>query len=162
LRIGTVGVLPLSNKRLTMSRITILHVEDDSNDVLLFQHACQKAEANCSLMAVSDGDEAIAYLSGTGKYGNREQYPLPHLLLLDLKMPRVNGFEVLSWLRKNPKLCCLPVVVLSSSNHEADVRQAYQTGANSFLVKPVDFNALVELVRTVHYYWLTLNERLDT
>lgn len=141
-----------------MSRITILHVEDDSNDVLLFHHACLKAGITLNLQAVADGDEAITYLRGGDRFVNREQYPLPHLILLDLKMPRVNGFEVMSWLRREEKFRRLPVVVLSSSNHEADVKRAYDAGANSYLVKPVDFNALVALVKMVHQYWLTLNQ----
>jgi CheY-like chemotaxis protein len=138
---------------------TILHVEDDEDDVLLFQHACQKAALGCSLQAVRDGVEAIAYLSGADPFSDRQRHPLPELVLLDLKLPRVNGFEVLDWMRKGDRFRRLPVVVFSSSNHEADVKRAYDVGANSFLLKPVDFNALVELARTVHQYWLALNER---
>jgi CheY-like chemotaxis protein len=138
---------------------TILHVEDDADDVLLFQHACQKAGLACNLQAVRDGVEAIAYLSGSDQFSDRQRHPLPELVLLDLKLPRVNGFEVLGWMRKEDRFRRLPVVVFSSSNHEADVNRAYDVGANSFLLKPVDFNALVELARTVHQYWLALNER---
>jgi CheY-like chemotaxis protein len=141
-----------------VNRTNILHVEDDSNDVLLFQHACQKAGIGCNLHAVADGAEAIAYLSGTDRFGDRQQHPLPELVLLDLKLPRVNGFEVLDWMRKGDTFRRLPVVVFSSSNHEADVNRAYDAGANSFLLKPVDFNALVDLAKTVHHYWLCLNE----
>lgn len=138
--------------------MTILHVEDDSNDALLFQHACQKAGLACQVQYAGDGDEALSYLQGAGKFSNREQFPLPCLVLLDLKMPRVNGFEVLTWLRTEERFRRVPVVVLSSSNHEADINRAYEAGANSFLVKPVDFNSLVELVRRIHDYWLALNE----
>jgi CheY-like chemotaxis protein len=137
---------------------TILHVEDDSNDVLLFQHACEKAGLGCNLQAVTDGAEAIAYLSGADNFGDRQRHPLPELVLLDLKLPRVNGFEVLDWIRKADQFRRLPVVVFSSSNHEADVIRAYDAGANSFVLKPVDFNALVDVARTVHHYWLALNE----
>jgi len=144
---------------LTMNQTTVLHVEDDSNDVLLFQHACSKAGIALQLQAVDDGDQAIAYLRGASKYGDREQYPLPRLVLLDLKMPRVNGFEVLDWMRREEKFRRVPVVVLTSSNHEADVKRAYDAGANSYLVKPVGFDALVELIKAVHYYWLNLNEQ---
>ena len=141
-----------------MSADTVLHVEDDPNDVLLFQHACQKAGVALNLRVVADGAEAIAYLRGTDGFADRQQHPLPRLVLLDLKMPRVNGFEVLAWIRKEKSFRSLPVVVLSSSNHAVDVQRAYDVGANSYLVKPVDFNSLVALAGNVHQYWLTLNE----
>ena len=141
-----------------MARITVLHVEDDSNDVLLFQHACQKAGVPLNLKNVSDGDEAIAYLEGNSNYSDRELNPLPRLVLLDLKMPRVSGFDVLAWMRKDQKFRDLPVVVLTSSNHAADVERAYQAGANSYLVKPVDFNGLVDLAKSIHKYWVIVNE----
>lgn len=140
-----------------MSAARILHVDDDSNDLVLFQHACKKAVVDCDLQAVTDGDEAIAYLQGEDKFADRERYPMPDLMLLDLKMPRLSGFEVLSWVRHEEKCCALPVVVLSSSNHEADIKKAYSLGANSYLVKPVAFDALVATVKMIHQYWLTLN-----
>ena len=139
--------------------VTILHVEDDSNDALLFQHACQKAGVSCNLQVVSDGDEAIAYLRGDTRFCDRQQHPLPGLVLLDLKMPRVSGFDVLSWIRNEMSYKRLPVVVLTSSNHDADVERAYDNGANSYLVKPVDFNRLVDLVKSLHHYWFALNEQ---
>jgi CheY-like chemotaxis protein len=138
--------------------VTVLHVEDDSNDVLLFQHACQKAGVPLDLQNVTDGDEAIAYLTGEAEFGNRRLHPLPGLVLLDLKMPRISGFEVLLWIRQEQRFRGLPVVVLTSSNQPADVERAYQSGANSYLVKPVDFNGLVDLAKNVHSYWLTFNE----
>jgi CheY-like chemotaxis protein len=144
-----------------MSRATILHVEDDSNDVLLLQHACRKAGIGFDLQSVTDGEEAIAYLRGADKFADREHYPSPKLILLDLKMPRMSGFEVLDWMRREDTLRRLPVVVLTSSNHDADVKRAYDLGANSYLVKPVGFDGLVELVKAVNYYWLTLNQRAD-
>ena len=144
-----------------MSQTNILHVEDDSNDVLLFQHACRKAGVDCKLQAVNDGDEAIAYLQGQDRFANREQFPLPDLVLLDLKMPRLSGFEVLEWLRKEQKCRSLPVVVLSSSDHETDIKRAYSLGANSYLVKPVAFDSLVEIAKTIHQYWVTLNVQSD-
>jgi CheY-like chemotaxis protein len=141
-----------------MSRKTVLHVEDDPNDVLLFQHACQKAGVPLEVQEVGDGDEALAYLRGTDRFGDRLQYPFPRVVLLDLKMPRVNGFEVLTWMRGDEKLRRLPVIVLTSSNHDEDLKRAYAAGANSYLVKPLDFNSLVTLAKAVHEYWLTLNE----
>lgn len=134
---------------MTASSTTILHVEDDPNDTLLFQHACQKAGVIFDLQAVSDGDQAMAYLRGTNDFSDREKHPMPKLILLDLKMPRVSGFDVLTWLRSEDTLRSVPVVVLSSSNHDADVKRAYDLGAKSYLVKPVGFEALVELVKTL-------------
>ena len=128
---------------------TILHVEDDPNDTLLLEHACKKAGVIFDLQAVSDGDQAIAYLRGINDFSDRMKHPMPKLILLDLKMPRVSGFDVLTWLRSDESLKCVPVVVLTSSNHDADVKRAYDLGAKSYLVKPVGFEALVELVKTL-------------
>src|ERR1051326_3386602 len=142
---------------ITTPRTTILYVEDDTNDILLFRHAFQRAGSDCQLQIFSDSEEAIAYLKGADKFANRDRFPLPDLALIDLKMPRVNGFELLAWIRADPGLRWLPIVVLSSSNHLVDVKRAYESGANSYLVKPIDFTALVELVRSVQQYWLRLN-----
>jgi CheY-like chemotaxis protein len=128
---------------------TILHVEDDPNDTLLFEHACRKAGVVFDLQAVSDGDQAIAYLRGSNGFSDRMKHPIPKLILLDLKMPRVSGFDVLAWLRADELFKQVPVVVLTSSNHDADVKRAYDLGARSYLVKPVGFEALVELVKTL-------------
>src|SRR5215469_18016747 len=132
-----------------MPSTTILHVEDDPNDTLLFQHACRKAGIVFDLQAVSDGDQAMAYLRGINDFSDRNKFPMPQLILLDLKMPRVSGFDVLAWLRSDDKLKVLPVVILTSSNHDADIKRAYDLGAKSYLVKPVGFEALVELVKTL-------------
>ena len=141
-----------------MSRATILHVEDDSNDALLFQHACRRAGMDVNLQVVTDGEEALAYLKGADQFNNRETHPLPNLVVLDLKLPRVNGFDVLAWLRNEQKLRRLPVIVLTSSSHQSDVKRAYDLGANSFLVKPVAFEALVTLAKGINQYWLSLNQ----
>ena len=140
-----------------MSQPTILHVEDDPNDVLLLEHAHRKAGIQCNIQRVADGDEAISYLEGKDRFADRQQFPLPQVILLDLKMPRLNGFDVLSWRRKNDKFKSVPVIVLSSSNHDIDLKRAYELGVNSYLIKPVSFDALVEIVRVVHDYWLRLN-----
>ena len=138
---------------------TILLVEDDPNDVLLIQRASRKARLAYPIQIVEDGEEAVAYLAGRGEYADRERFPLPALVLLDLKLPRKSGHEVLSWLREQPGLKRLPVVVLTSSQEPSDVNRAYDLGANSYLVKPVAFDALLEMVRMVGLYWLTLNVR---
>jgi len=144
-----------------MSKGTILLAEDDPNDVILFQRAMERASLSVdSLKVVRDGEKAISYLSGQGLYADRDLYPLPTLLLLDLKMPRKSGPEVLSWIRKQPQLRYLIVVFLTSSNSSDDVRIAYEAGANSYLVKPVEFTEMVEMIRHVTFYWLEMNVKL--
>ncbi len=135
----------------------ILLVEDDSNDVLLLQRAFQKAGLRNALRIVRDGEQAIHYLSGQGMYANRERYPQPFLMLLDLKMPGTNGFEVLQWARAEPDLKRLLIVVLTSSHLQTDVDRAYELGANSYLVKPVEFNEMVNLIQRFEAYWTELN-----
>jgi CheY-like chemotaxis protein len=137
---------------------TILHVEDDPNDVLLVQRAFQKSNSPGEIYAVSDGDKALNYLGGHEEYSNREKFPLPHLVLLDLKMPRKSGLEVLAWVRSQAALKRVIMVVFTSSKHEQDISKAYELGANSYLVKPVGFDALLETIKTVNLYWGTLNQ----
>jgi CheY-like chemotaxis protein len=143
-----------------MSRRTILLVEDDPNDILLTQRAFRKANLEeASLQIVCDGDSAVFYLSGEGEYSDRDRYPLPVLMLLDLKLPRRSGHEILAWLRQQPELKRLPVIILTSSKENMDINQAYDLGANSYLVKPIGLTALVEVVQTLNLYWLLLNEQ---
>jgi len=140
---------------------TILLGEDDPNDVLLIQRAFRKSDVVNPIQVVGDGEEAIAYLSGRGPYADRKRYPLPVLLLLDLKLPRKSGFEVLEWLRQQPGLKRLPVAVLTSSAETPDINRAYDLGANSYLVKPVRFEGLLRMVQTLNLYWLIINEKPD-
>jgi len=135
----------------------ILLVEDDPNDVLLIQRAFQKAGLHNSLKVVRNGDQAIEYLSGENSYVDRERFPLPFLVLLDLKMPGTDGFEVLTWARNSPCLKRLLIVVLTSSNLQADVDKAYELGANSYLVKPVEFDDMVNLIQRFEIYWSEIN-----
>jgi CheY-like chemotaxis protein len=123
----------------------ILLAEDLEDDVLLIRRAFTKAGVQNPLFVVHDGEEAIQYLQGEGKFANRAEYPLPDLTLLDLKMPRKDGFEVLEWVRQQPTLRGLRIVVLTSSKEIRDVDRAYQLGANSVLVKPAEFTNLVEI-----------------
>ena len=136
----------------------ILLVEDDPNDVLLLQRAFRGAGLPEPGQVVSDGEQAIAYLAGAGQYADRERFPLPILLLLDLKLPRRSGFEVLEWLREQQGTSRLPVVVLTSSRQSDDVQRAYDLRANSYLVKPASLEGLKEMVRMLDLYWLQLNE----
>jgi CheY-like chemotaxis protein len=138
---------------------TILLVEDDRNDILLLQRAFRKANLANPLMVVTDGEEAIAYLGGQGQYADRGQFPLPVIVLLDLKLPRRSGLEVLAWLREQPTLRRLPVVVLTASREGTDINTAYELGASSYLVKPVSFDNLVEIVKTLNLYWVIMNEK---
>lgn len=138
---------------------TILLVEDNPKDVLLIQRAFRKANLTNPLQVVGDGEAAVFYLSGEGSYENRDRYPLPSLMLLDLKLPRKSGAEVLEWLRQQPRLKRLPVVVLTSSREYADVNKVYDLGANAYMVKPVTFDNLVEIVKTLNLHWIVFNEK---
>lgn len=135
----------------------ILLVEDDPNDVIILQRAFKKAGMQESLRVVRNGKEAMEYLSGRGEYSNRERFPLPFLVLLDLRMAGPDGFEVLHWVRSQPEMRRLLVVVLTSSSAQTDVDRAYELGANSYLVKPVAFEAMVHLVQRFEAYWSELN-----
>jgi CheY-like chemotaxis protein len=132
----------------------ILLAEDLENDVFLIRRAFQRAGFTNLINVVRDGEEAIDYLSGTSAYANRDEYPLPDLILLDLKMPKVGGFEVLKWLRRQPEIGRTPVVVLTTSDEINDVNKAYELGANSFFVKPSDFENYANLAAVIREYWL--------
>jgi CheY-like chemotaxis protein len=136
----------------------ILLVEDSPDDALLIQRAFRKANLANPVQLVRDGEEAVAYLSGVEPYEDRTRFPLPVFMLLDLKLPRRTGLEVLAWLRQESDVKRLPVVVLTSSRESVDVNRAYDLGVNSYLTKPVGFEALLEMVKNVNLYWLVLNE----
>src|SRR5262245_35769570 len=136
----------------------ILLAEDRDDDVLLIRRAFQQSYVTNPIYVVRDGVEAISYLRGEGNYRNREEFPLPDLMLLDLKMPRVDGFEVLKWIREQPSLSSLRVVVLTASEDLRDVNRAYKLGANSFMVKPVDFEDVVHMGQFLTRYWLVLSK----
>ena len=140
---------------------TILLVEDNGDDVLLIRRAFRQAGAAAALRVVGDGDAAVAYLQGSGAFADRTAHPLPRLVLLDLKLPRRSGLEVLQWLRAEPALRTLLVVVLTSSGERADVDRAYALGANSYLVKPVDYDNLLRMAAALDLYWMRLNEPPD-
>jgi CheY-like chemotaxis protein len=133
---------------------TVLHIDDDPNDTELFQAAASRAKVRFAIQNVSDGEQAMAYLNGRGVHSDRTRYPLPVLILLDLKMPRATGFDVLKWIRKHPEVGNLPIVILSGSELRDDIQQAYAVGADSYLVKPIGFNALVALVTNIEKSWI--------
>jgi CheY-like chemotaxis protein len=136
----------------------ILMAEDREDDILLIRRAFKMAYLNNPLQVVRNGEECIDYLSGVGKFANRDEFPLPDLLLLDLKMPRVDGFEVLSWLKQQSTLSSLRVIVVTSSESIRDVNRAYQLGANSFLVKPSDFENYIEMGKFLSSFWLRMSK----
>jgi CheY-like chemotaxis protein len=137
----------------------ILLVEDDENDVMLLQRAFRRAAIVNPLQVVRHGDDAVAYLEGTGEFADRRLHPLPVLMLLDLKLPRRTGLEVLQWVKERTGVKKIPIIVLTSSKNDDDVNRAYELGANSYVVKPVSFETLLELVKSLELYWLVLNER---
>lgn len=140
------------------SRFHILLVEDDENDVAFLERAFREAQIQNPLRVARDGQEAIDYLAGSNEFADRTQHPLPCLIVLDLKMPRRSGMEVLQWLREQPVLRCIPVIVFSSSAQRYDVERAYHLGANAFVVKPPSNEKRLELARYIKGFWLTFNE----
>lgn len=142
-----------------MSNGSVLLVEDDPSDFRLIQRAFHKLAERFEMFRLTNGDDVIAYLAGEGPYENRAAHPIPSMLLLDLKLPRRSGFEVLEWVRQQASaLSRLPVVVLTSSRHSTDINRAYDLGANSYLVKPETSGQLEELATQFRSYWLSLNE----
>lgn len=135
----------------------IMLVDDDDNDRVLIRRVFQHAKILNCLVTVRSGEEAIDYLSGLGQFSNRAEHPLPSLILLDIKMPTMDGFEVLRWIRAQPGISAIRVVMLTSSNDVKDVDTAYKLGANSFLVKPVDFDRFLEVARALSGYWLWMD-----
>jgi len=136
----------------------ILYAEDDEHDVFFLRHAFQEAGITNPLHIASNGQEAIDYLSGAGDFADRSRYPLPRLILLDLKMPRITGMEVLAWIRQASKLPPLPVIVLSSSAQPRDIERAFALGANAFVVKPGSVEDRLCLARGIKEFWLRFNE----
>lgn len=137
----------------------VLLVEDDPADARLVQRAFSKIENGFTMVRLQDGDEAVAYLNGDRPFDNRALHPLPDVLLLDIKLPRRSGLEVLDWIRQRPApLRWLPVVILTSSTHSVDVNRAYDLGANSYLAKPDTAAGLLELMSSFQSYWLRFNQ----
>jgi CheY-like chemotaxis protein len=136
-------------------QLAILLVDDDPNDVLLVQRALKKAGLSYPLIHKHDGEEAIDYLSGKPPYSDRAKHPLPTLILLDIKMPKLTGFDVLNWIQSQPTLAKIPVVILTASVRQEDQSQAEQLGAVGYRTKPVDFAELVNIIRDVDTRWLS-------
>lgn len=133
---------------------TILYVEDEESDIVLLGLALKRDKIDVELHTVRDGESAVNYLSGTGAYANREQHPFPGLVLLDLNIPRIHGLKVLKWIRAQPTLATLPVVIYTSSEQPKDVAAAQELGANDYQVKPCTIELIAEKVKKLIHQWL--------
>ena len=141
-----------------MNNRLILLVEDNTDDEELALRAFERGQVGNPIVVARDGVEALDYLFGTGPHAGRDSAAMPAMVLLDLKLPRLDGLEVLRRIRSDQRTRCLPVVVLTSSREEQDVVESYSLGANSYVRKPVDFGEFVDAVRHLGMYWLLLNE----
>lgn len=135
----------------------IMLIEDDPNDAELIRRAFEKAGVENPIQSVSHGDNALAWLEGIGEYENRAKFPLPSFILLDLKLPGMSGLQLLKWIRTRKELRLIPVVVLTNSAEAADVKSAYEAGANSYLLKPADRHEIHRVIEVIQKYWLEHN-----
>jgi two-component system response regulator len=138
--------------------IEILLVEDNPNDVELILHVFQWCNLKERVHVAWDGAEALDYIFGTGAYSGRNVEDIPNVILLDLKLPKINGIEVLRRIKKNPMTCTIPVVVLTSSSEERDIVESYNLGVNSYIVKPVQFDQFANVIRELGQYWHMINQ----
>jgi CheY-like chemotaxis protein len=136
-----------------LANTTILIVEDESHDVEFLRRAFLRVGVKNPVHAVENGEEAIAYLDGTGRFTDRAVYPFPHVIITDLKMPHLGGLELLHWLHAHPKCRVVPTIVFTSSTSQADVDAAFAAGASGYMVKPVDFRELESTVKIIADYW---------
>lgn len=140
-----------------MHRVILL-VEDEEINVLMFRKAMQKVAANYPVMVVQNGLEALAYFQGTGKFGDRQEFPLPDLVLLDSQLPYVRGLDVLKWIRAQPELRSIVVIMLTTCEHPENIRKAYALGANAYLVKPLTVTQFENMIRAFKEFWLDHNQ----
>lgn len=137
--------------------VQILLVEDNKMDIALTLDAFREAHLGNIIQVAHNGEEALKYMFAEGKYSDRKTYPLPHIILLDLKMPGIGGFEVLKIIKTTPEIKRIPIIILTSSKEEGDRAMSYDQGANSYLVKPISFDGFLDVVRKITDYWITLN-----
>ncbi len=135
------------------SNYTILLVEDEEGDAMLLRMAFRRNNILNPIQWAQDGLEAMQYLNGEAVYADRKLYPFPEVLILDLKMPRVDGLELLSWLKKHPEFRVIPTIIMTSSRQDPDIEKAYNLGANSYMIKPSSFQELARMVKLIHEYW---------
>ncbi len=145
---------PRQNEVAVANKGTILLADDNADDVLLVRMAFKRAGFENQILSVMDGEQVLQYLKAEGPYADRARFPVPELVLLDLKMPRMDGFDVLEWVRQRPEWKCLPIIVFTTSFYGPDVKRAYDLGANSFLTKPADFHEFVSAVKQLGDFWL--------
>lgn len=140
------------------TEVEILLVEDNPNDAELALRALKKNNLANNVVVVSDGEEALDFVFARGKYAHRQIENGPRVILLDLKLPKVDGLEVLRLIKADPRTKAIPVIVLTSSKEDKDIVESYKVGVNSYILKPVDFDKFVEAVKDIGYYWLLLNQ----
>ena len=140
------------------SEVEILLVEDNPNDAEMAIRALRKSNIANHMVHVADGEAALDFIFGRGAYSGRDVGSGPKVILLDLKLPKVDGLEVLKAIKSDPRTKIVPVIVLTSSREERDIIESYQFGVNSYIVKPVDFDKFVEAIKGLGYYWLLLNQ----
>lgn len=143
------------------NEIEILLVEDNPNDAELAIRALKKSNLTNSVIRVCDGEEALDYIFARGNFKSRNRLNIPRLILLDLKLPKIDGLEVLKVIKADPVTKLIPVVALTSSREENDMIESYRLGVNSYIVKPVDFDKFIDSVRDIGLYWLLLNQQPD-
>lgn len=143
----------------TTEEVEILIVEDNPNDSEMALRAFRKNNLANHILVVRDGEEALDFVFARGNFSDRQKSKRPKVILLDLKLPKVDGLEVLKAIKSNPETKIIPVIVLTSSSEETDVLKSYQLGVNSYIVKPVDFDKFVDAVRDLGMYWLLLNQQ---
>jgi CheY-like chemotaxis protein len=146
----------------TIKSQTILLVEDEENDIVFMKMAFEKAGLAGALQVAEDGAEALDYLGGSGSFADRGRFPVPALVFLDLKLPKIMGMDVLKWIRDQPALDTMIVIILTSSQQRSDIQKACALRANSYLVKPSNPRGLDELVDLAKRYWLQLNHPTST
>lgn len=139
--------------------VEILIVEDNPNDAEMALRAFKKNNLANSVLVVNDGEMALDFIFAKGKFADREKASHPKIILLDLKLPKIDGLEVLKEIKSHAETKIIPVIVLTSSNDESDLLKSYQLGVNSYIVKPVDFDKFVDAVRDLGFYWLLLNQQ---
>jgi CheY-like chemotaxis protein len=151
MNIGNKQGMPISDMHRNCS---ILIVDDDENDIFFVKRAFTEIDVHCTFHMLKNGQEVVDYLSGEGDFANRTKYPLPMMILMDLNMPIMDGFEVLAWLRSRPGIRVIPTIVFSSSDLPGDITRAYELGANSFMTKSVTYDGLLLKLQTLSQYWL--------
>src|SRR5687767_4767420 len=145
----------MSNKRYGAGdpKMTVVIAEDNDDDITLRERALEAIACRHEVRIVRNGQELLEYLQGKGQYEDRDKFPFPEVLLIDLNMPRVSGMEVLQWLKTHPECSVLPTIVFSSSNMDSDIKRAYALGASAYFVKPIGFNELMGILRSTFEFW---------